>query len=89
MKRHCSTFLLRLILLLVGTTTTMEQTGCSSLSESSTPGNPQSQQATDNAIEQYIRSHPEVIVTTLAGSRSETRGGRKSTSESGDCQTTE
>jgi protein-disulfide isomerase len=39
--------------------------GCSSLAESPPAGDPNSNQSMDKAIEQYIRSHPEVIEQSL------------------------
>lgn len=40
-------------------------TGCTSLNDSSAVPNPASQQTLDKAIEQYLRTHPEVIEQSL------------------------
>lgn len=65
MRRPCSAFLLRWTIFLLTATAMMAPTGCSALAESSAPGTPGSQATIDNAIEQYIRTHPEVIEQSL------------------------
>ncbi len=73
-----------MILLLVGTTTTMEQTVLFVvLRIDPLPVILQSQQATDNAIEQYIRSHPEVIEQSLQALGGETEEEEKAANKGG------
>ena len=65
MKQLRSIPLLQWALLVMSSAAIMVQIGCSSLAESPASGGSISQTTIDNAIEQYIRSHPEVIEQSL------------------------